>query len=271
MGIFDNVLIVSDFDGTLTGSDGKIPAANVEKIQYFISEGGFFCISTGRTKTGFHNYTPELINAPVLLGNGAMAYDFEKNISVFNNSISFGAIQFIEMLYKKFPFVGIEIYSVDNKAYVINPHEKNLRHFNGLRIENYKIVDSVDESVFPVVKIMIYAGSKSKEVQDFLNECDLGKLKYIPCNGEFIEILAQSAGKGKALFQLADYLGVDKNKVFVVGDGSNDVDMLSSEAVSFAPSSSDILAKNAADYIVCNSDSGAIADVIDRVKDLIKS
>ncbi len=271
MGIFDKVLIVSDFDGTLTGSDGKIPEVNIDKIRYFIREGGRFSISTGRTKAGFHNFSAELINAPVLLGNGAMAYDFITGKNIFLNSISDDAIDFIENLYGKFPFLGTEIYSVDDSVCVINPQEKNLRHFSGLRIEKYKIVDLPDKSAFPVVKIMIYAGKLSQEVQHYLSTIDLGRLKYIPCNGEFIEILADTAGKGRALFQLARSLNIDENRVFAVGDGSNDVDMLSSQAVSFAPSSSDKLAKSAADHIVCDSDSGAIAEVIDRIEKLIRN
>ena len=33
---FDGVLLASDYDGTLTGNDGTVPARNVEKIREFL-------------------------------------------------------------------------------------------------------------------------------------------------------------------------------------------------------------------------------------------
>ena len=39
---FENVLIASDFDGTLKNDDGIITADVIEKIRYFIKNGGFF-------------------------------------------------------------------------------------------------------------------------------------------------------------------------------------------------------------------------------------
>ena len=87
MGKFRGVLLASDFDGTLTDSSGSIVPRNTEAIRYFISEGGFFTISTGRTAAGFHNYSEDIINAPVLLANGAMAYDYKTQQAAFINGI----------------------------------------------------------------------------------------------------------------------------------------------------------------------------------------
>ena len=81
-----------------------------------------------------------------------------------------------------------------------------------------------------------------------------------------MEILSASSGKGNALHQLADYLGVEKNKAFCIGDGSNDTDMLSSAAISFCPSSGEELARNAAKVIVCSSDEGCVADAVGYIE-----
>ncbi len=271
MGIFDNMLLVSDFDGTLTGSDGRIPLKNLEKIRYFIENGGKFTISTGRTKVGFHNYSEEIINAPVLLGNGATAYDFKEGKSVFDNSINYSVLSVLNNIIEEFDFVGVEIYSVDDTVRVFRPDKKNLKHFADLKIENFEVIEIIDRICFPVVKIMLYAGQKSREVQDYLSKINLGQIKYIPCSGEFIEILSVTAGKGRALRQLAQRLNIPENRVFAVGDGSNDVDMLNAAEISFAPKGSDNYAIQAADIIVCESDKGSIAGVIDYLEKLIKT
>lgn len=263
MGKFDKVLLVSDFDGTLTGSDGAIPPGNIEKIEYFISEGGLFTVSTGRTKIGFHNYSSRFINAPVLLGNGAMAYDYSKSEVVFTNSIGSSVCDVFAELRKEFPFIGIEIYSTDDRAFVVNPGEMNYEHYRGLKIDNVIVSDAVTEDMLPAVKIMLSVGKEhSLAVQKYLQERGLKGMKYIPCTGSFVELLAISSGKGNALHQLADSLAVSYEDVYAVGDGSNDVDMLEAAACGFAPADGDALAVNSADVIVCSSDDGSVADVI---------
>ena len=48
MGIFDGILIASDWDGTLC-CYGRVPERTREAINYFMSEGGRFSITSGRT------------------------------------------------------------------------------------------------------------------------------------------------------------------------------------------------------------------------------
>lgn len=262
MGKFECVLLASDFDGTLTGSDGKIYEKNIKAIRYFIAEGGKFTVSTGRTKIGFHKYSETFINAPVLLGNGAMAFDYKTEEIVFANPIGIEDSEILKsILTINFP-VSMELYSVDHKAYVICPDKRSLEHFAGLRIADYKEISSVTEDIFPLVKVMLSVGERTYEVQRNLKNTDLGNMKYIPCDGHFVEILSEKAGKGKSLLQLADYFGFSPNDVYAVGDGSNDVDMLDAAAIGFVPESGERLAKDSADKIVCSSDDGAIAEVI---------
>lgn len=262
MGIFDNVLLLSDFDGTLTGSSGCLVQRNLDAVRYFIAEGGRFSVSTGRTKIGFHKYSPEYINAPVILGNGAMAFDYEKGEAVFVNAITEKNIPVLNRIIADNPWICMELYSVDDTAYVININPASKRHFENLGIDSYRAITELTSEMFPMVKIMLSAGERSEEIQNYLRSIPLGEMKFIPCAGSFVEILAQSAGKGNALYQAADYLLIDRKNAFAVGDGSNDVDMIETASVGFVPSSGDRIALNIADVIVCSSDEGAVADVV---------
>ena len=266
MGIFSGYLLVSDFDGTLTDSRGKIPERNIEAIRRFVSSGGYFTISTGRTKSGFHNFDEELINAPVILGNGAMAFDYKNNKIAFTNSITEKDMSVLNKMINEFENVGTEFYRTDDKVFVINKNEANIRHFEGLKIQHYTECNEFTKESFPIVKVMVSAGEDARKLQEYFDVSDMGSLKYIPTNGSFVEILSRNAGKGRALHQLADYLGTDKSKTFCAGDGSNDADMLGDEFFSFCPSSGEGFAKNAADKILCSSDEGVIADVIEYIE-----
>ena len=47
MGIFDGILIASDWDGTLC-KEKRIPDKNIEAIRYFQQNGGAFTVCSGR-------------------------------------------------------------------------------------------------------------------------------------------------------------------------------------------------------------------------------
>ena len=271
MGIFSGCLLASDYDGTLTNSEGIVPDEVKQAIKYFTANGGYFTVCTGRTKQGFHAYSPEWINAPVLLANGAMAYDFENKKTVFLNGISDESIGVLNYIKDNYDDLGIEFYSADFSSYVINPHPRNITHFENQNI-TYKIVDNFIPEAFPAVKVMVSIGrERCFDFQKFLDSFDMGKIKYIPQYGNFIEIISTQTDKGTGLLSLAEALSIDRKKVFAVGDGANDVAMLQAASVGFVPENGDDYAKKAGDVIVKSNDEFAVADAINKIEEIIKS
>ena len=104
-------IIASDFDGTLKNDDGIITEDVKKSIAHFMKNGGYFTVCTGRIYQGFHLYNEEYINAPVLLGNGAMSYDYEKNRIIFNEAIGDEGIKPFTDVLEKFPSVAFEFYN----------------------------------------------------------------------------------------------------------------------------------------------------------------
>ena len=78
---FNKVLLASDFDNTLVYTQGALErgedippmsARNREAVEYFIQNGGYFSISTGRALPAFARYAKDLpCNAPCVIANGA--------------------------------------------------------------------------------------------------------------------------------------------------------------------------------------------------------
>lgn len=270
MGIFSGCLLASDYDGTLANSRGEIDKEVRDAIRYFIAQGGYFTVCTGRTKQGFHAYSKELINAPVLLANGSMAYDFDKNETIFVDGIEKENLSALNYIKENYQNIGIEYYGSDFSSYVINPDERNVRHFEVQYID-FKVVDTYVPEAFPIVKAMVSVGAdRCEEFQRFLDTVDMKEMKYIPQFGDFIEIIYGKTDKGKGLLQLAESLGVDKKHVFCVGDGANDVDMLRTAAVGFVPENGCETAKQAGDVIVKSNDEFAVADAIYKIEQIIK-
>lgn len=70
MGIFDGILLCSDFDGTMAHL-AKVSRENSEAIRYFQSEGGIFCLCSGRETEFFRkNFEWLCTNGPVITLNG---------------------------------------------------------------------------------------------------------------------------------------------------------------------------------------------------------
>ena len=262
MGKFDGVLLASDYDGTLYDSRGVITGEVRAAIRYFTERGGRFTVCTGRSKQGFHAWSPDYINAPVLLANGAVAYDYGADRVVFSDGVSAESLPVFEAFARRFPGMCVEFYTDDFRSFALCPDERTIAHFAAQDIV-WTELRSLSELPFPVVKIMIGAGERTFEAQDYLRNADLMGVRFIPCEGSFIELLSRTSGKGAGLLRLADSLGVPHANAFAVGDGSNDVDMLRDAALGFVPANGEPLALAAADRVVRSNDEGAVAHVIE--------
>lgn len=262
---FENVLIASDYDGTLYNEEGIITAEVRDKISYFIANGGRFTVSTGRTYQGFHAYESSYINAPVLLSNGAVAYDYENNCLSFADTVGeeiFGALR---SLLKRFPTVSIEMYSFFD-SFVINNCDVSSRHLTSQGI-NFSEVNDPSEAKAPWSKVMIFSESNSYDVQKFLSD-EHPEVHYLPTSGRYIEIMNTAVDKGTGLLKLADYLSIPHNRVYAVGDGYNDVEMLVAAECGFVPCNGSKEALSVAGRVVRSNNDGAVANVIEILDEL---
>ena len=76
---FSRYLIASDIDGTYIAPDGSLVQRNLDAIARFRAGGGLFTVSSGRIACTIHPnipLIPETLNAPAILSNGAVLYDF---------------------------------------------------------------------------------------------------------------------------------------------------------------------------------------------------
>ena len=261
MGKFDGVLILTDFDGTFANDKGIITDDNIEMISYFTKNGGYFSVSTGRTYQGFHKYSPEYINAPVLLANGAVAYDYENKAPVFFDGLENEGVNAINKIINEFKDITVEMYPF-NETYAINLTDTSHRHFSSQGIE-YKVCENPSESPIPWQKVMLACGDTDpKLVHKFMDEFT-PEISYIKTTGQFIEVLKKGVDKGSGLLKMAKHLGVSPKDAYAVGDGLNDMEMIVTASKGFVPENGNIDVLKNADYIVRSNNNGAIANVIE--------
>ena len=128
MADFSDVLFVSDFDHTMTGTDGTIPLANRRAIAAFTARGGCVTVCTGRSLPLFRSMLPQLpVNAPVILFNGGLCYDFARQAALFSYPIELDARALAADLLRRYPDVLLEV-QAEEAHYCLRP-DANLEEF----------------------------------------------------------------------------------------------------------------------------------------------
>lgn len=263
---FQNVLLASDFDGTLKNDDGVITEDVKSAIKYFMKNGGKFTVCTGRIFQGFHLYDPKYINAPVLLGNGAMAYDYENGKIIFNDAIESEGLPAVNAVLKAFPDISIEFYNFE-KVCAVNLNNHSEQHFTSQGIEFYTI-KAPEEAPLPWTKVMIAAHGCSGEVQEILDR--FPEINYLKTTGNYVEILKKGVDKGTGLLKLAKALGCSEKNTYSAGDGYNDVEMLVAAKGGFVPENGSQEALAVAKYVTRSNNEGCIAHTIEILDDIYK-
>ena len=127
MGIFDGCLLASDIDGTLLLSD-YLPQINIDKIEYFISEGGAFALATGRTAGAVSSVTSRIKNlSPSIVANGSVIYDFNNDVALYEQFVPQEDRYIVKKVLENCDTVGIEIHS-GKKVLVVNNNQETIDH-----------------------------------------------------------------------------------------------------------------------------------------------
>ena len=81
---------------------------------------------------------------------------------------------------------------------------------------------------------------------------------------EFTNVVAPEVDKGKALEALASHLGVSLGEVAAIGDGTNDIPLLSLAGLAIAMGNAPDEVKAVAGYITLDVDHSGLAAAIER-------
>lgn len=282
MGKFDGILLLSDFDRTLTGKDGKVPACNIDAIRYFKDNGGKFSIDTGRSASLFRPKLEQChINAPAVLNNGALCYDFEKEETVFSSPLDGGIWTFMDTLRERFPQFNYEVQGLNGHA-VYSVEQTRLEQLTDHRVRFYeKPFCEVDDPVYMGVVLghFVRPTDTSASFRDIVTENDRifvdcerfieENTDYSPVRStnELLEFMNHGITKGSGAVRLKEVLGADL--LVCVGDALNDTSMVRMADLGFMPCDGDSRFFPLAGekmQLCASSDDGAIADIVERLE-----
>ena len=269
MGIFDGCLLASDVDGTLVAGD-VLPQQNIDKIAYFISEGGAFSLATGRTAGAVSSVTSKIKNlSPSIVANGSVIYDFNNDLALYEQFVPKKDCYIVKEVMSRCSTVGIEIHS-GKKVLVVSSNQETIDH------ERYEDLDATTVSYEEALEYnwnkVLYLFSNLEEatvVKDVISNCKHssqfvdttatieGRRRY------YYEHVPKNVSKATTLKVLCEKLNIKEGCCYAIGDYFNDLEMIKTADIGAALVDSPDEVKAVAKTLVCEAKSGAVADFID--------
>lgn len=261
---FENILLVSDMDGTLLDSNSRISEQNRRAVSRFVEAGGLFTVATGRTDSSVKKYLNHLpVNLPAILYNGAVIYDFEKDEVLWSSCLpdNLGAV--VTDVITEFPGIAVSIF---HDKHVYAPAINIETHKHAQR-EWFEPIETALENVpLPWYKIILgWDPPKLKAVDAYL-EKRTESFHKVYSEPQFLELLQKDTSKGHALKELVKILNNPNLRVIAMGDNMNDMEMIKEAGVGIAVGNANMKLKEKADICSVDNNMHAISQVIDWIE-----
>lgn len=257
MSDFNGILIATDLDGTFVSSRGAIVERNLKAIEWFKAGGGLITFATGRVIWSMSGLVPsyrEIVNAPMVLCNGATLYDPGSGKDVYTDLLdeddTAAALKLIKSRFpaaKRYVYVGEEYTQYEYTA------SEGLQRQKGLGW--HKVLVECPQNIID-------------ELEQTMRTSMPSKFAYSRSSPVLFELLPPGSTKGRMLKRLKEYYALQGKEitVYAVGDFDNDIDMLRSADVSCCPANALDSVKEICDIQLGHCDNGAIADLIELIE-----
>ena len=262
-------LIISDLDGTLLDSSGKLSEYTIENLNWLMDCGIYFTFATARTIYSAKPITFGLnINVPCILNNGASVYDMQSGKYVKNAYISQKVSQQIISVFRKNGASCFMFKFVDNilstcydtitdelmKSYVEERKGKFAQPF----FECNNLVNEIDGSEIYINSTGDYESLLPiRNAVAEIEGADCAFYKDTYTDKWFLETFSNEASKANGLKFLREEYGFEHITAF--GDNLNDLSMFEQADLRIAVGNAHPYVKDMADLIVDTNDNDGVA------------
>jgi len=264
-------IVASDLDGTLLNNSSLISCENLEAINALSKLGIHFVTSTGRT----FGEIPEQIreNADIryyIHSNGAVVLDKYEGKRILNcipNSICRDILNLItnyetemNIRHNGNLIIDSELKNDSYYAYhnVIDAHLDCIYHYSQ-KVDNF-IHYAYNADNVEVITVFFHNYADKLHCKKQLEQN--AQIRVTEASEYNLEIMNANAGKGNALYALADMLGVDYAETISIGDSDNDSTIIQAAGLGLAVSNACNSLKAVADQIICSNEEHVIPYVL---------
>ncbi len=215
-------LVALDVDGTLVDWDNLMTPAVREAVHAVVNAGIPVVVSTGRAVPGVMDAVDNLRldNGIAVASNGAVIIAY-RPVEVLH-TVTFDASETVKLLLEHVPDAAVAVEEIGS-GYRIN------RQFPEGELTGALELQSIDELVAePVTRVIIRSPDQSaEEFVELAERLGLHGTNYYVGYTAWLDLAPEGVSKASGLEQVADRLGIDQADVLAIGDGRNDVEMLS--------------------------------------------
>lgn len=215
------LLIGLDIDGTVVREDDSLSDRVAAAVRAVVDAGHVVVLATGRSQATTESTALRLgiepshlvsANGALVLGRNGDGYE-RLHVETFDASEALRTIS----------------QGLPTGAYMVEDAEGNRRYTDGMVDWNLDEAQQVEfEDLFEVPAMRVVVMSPDHEVDEFLEIVEgmgLHKVSYAIGYSSWLDIAPDGVNKATGLERVAELLEIPRERIVVVGDGRNDVEM----------------------------------------------
>jgi len=263
-------LLVVDVDGTLLDKDGAISAEDKNALARASNLGIKVSLSTGRAIQACLQIIKQLsLNGYHIFFDGALVSNPENDEEVYVHPVSQElvrqAIEFAHLNDINLDLFSATHYFIERESWVSDIR----REFFGIQPTIVDFNKLWQKERIIKGNLVVFSAEERAKADRFrrhfagrLNFSSSGTPAYPGV--DFINVIALEVSKGEALRALVSFLGIPLAEVMAIGDGANDVSLLSTAGLAVAMGNASDELKAVADYVTLDVDHSGVAEAIKR-------
>ena len=261
-------LIATDLDDTLLNAQGDVSPRTLKALQAAMARGCGIVLSSGRMPEAMLPLANKIgVNAPMLLYNGALAYDHNRDETLFADRLPYAtALSIVDLCERN----GWYIQAYPGRGYFCPEIlEGTRRYAASIRVEptpvHRPIGQWMRENPSDMQKLLLIDTPEGADrIQAVLREAFPTGASFIKSRPMYVEVAPEGVNKGSSLLKLAQRLGVAREEVMAFGDGQNDVNMIAAAGTGVCMANGCPQALAAAGRVAPRNTEDGVAQVIEE-------
>lgn len=256
----------ADMDGTLLNDSNEITSHTVDVIRRAVSGGLIFSICTGRPYQGVERYQKQLdISGPVITYNGAMILDSATGAVLYRQELEPEDV-------RKILEAGIRYNTTmciwsDNKLYGNQLNDRIFEYSQATKVTPL-LLPSIEQLLRQgVTKILWYDDTeKIHRIEKEMSETSpFHNVTFCTSKPFYLEFFNSNVSKAAAIDRIGQLYDFSSSETIAIGDGFNDLSMISHAALGVAMANAPDGVKKCADYVTgrTNNQDG-VAEILEK-------
>jgi len=263
-------LLIVDIDGTLVGKGGTISAEDRDALAEACRSGIKVSLSTGRVAQSCVGIINQLsLDGNHIFFDGALVGNPEQGREVYVQPLSVEMVkQVVELA--RLNDIYLELYSathyfIERETWSADVH----REFFDIEPNVVDFATLWNKERIIKGELFVSSAQEADKARSFQLQFN-DSLRFSWANTPaypgvyFVNVVDPGVSKGKALEALASHLGVSLSEVVAIGDGTNDIPLLSSAGLAIAMENAPDEVKALADHVTLDVEHSGLAAAIEK-------